>query len=69
MLAAGEGCNLAAAFHFFQCSLEADTLVKRGDFAVVSKQQINVAINQLEEAVAMPINAEAIGKREGYLAS
>ena len=67
-LTAGQGRHLAAAAHLINSLLKAVRLVEGGDLHFVGEQHIDMAIDQLLEALAVPFDAESIGEGEGHLA-
>ena len=66
LLAAGQGSHLATAADLIGSLLEAVGLVKGSDFHFVGKQHIHMAIDELQEAVAVALHAEGIGEAEGH---
>ena len=56
------------AADFLQCGVEVAHLIQRADLGLVGEQDVDVALDQVEEGVAMPVHAEGIGQRERDLA-
>ena len=68
-LAARERGHLAAPAHLLQRGVEVPRLVQRADLGLVGEQDVHVVLDQVEERVAVPVDAERIGQRERDLAS
>ena len=68
LLAAGEGCQLAAAPHLVGSLFKTIGLVEGRDLHFVGKQDVDVAVHQLLEAFAVTLDAKSIRQAQSHLA-
>ena len=66
LLAPCERRDLAVVVHALQRVVELSDLVQRRDLDLVREQHVDVVLDELEELVAVPVDAEAVGQRERH---
>ena len=61
--------DLAAAADLLERVVELGDPIERGDLGLVGEQDVDVVLDEVEELVAVPLDAERVGQRERHTVS